>query len=353
METLKHGKNDLSGVALVGIGFMSWAVLKEDFNTALACVQGALSIQDSLDPRYDCQSQWTGHVLCLYWHLPFESCIDQALEFYGSAMRVGDIDYGSWSLYLAHCLLPYVMGRPLTTILKACPKLISSMEELGQTVEATVVKMWFQMVQNMTNSDGIVEQLEGSTFSVKRDPMLATAPNFGIVHFLEGELLFLSNIDLAAERAIRHGDKYQKLLPGIFSAMTEMFHRGVALYAAIRRHKKRKFRRGTSKIRKTVKQWIKDGNPNIEHYELLLDAEHAALKSSNYEKADRLYQASIKSAVKIGHLMHSGLCNERYSDFLSHTGSSGAAFQLSEAIRFYKQWGAVGKVDQLKLQMKS
>lgn len=101
---MKHGKNDLSGVALVGIGFMSWAVLKEDFHTALTCVQGALSIQDSLDPRYACQSRWTGHVLCLYWNLPFESCIDQALEFYGSAMKVGDIEYGSWSFALRKSL---------------------------------------------------------------------------------------------------------------------------------------------------------------------------------------------------------------------------------------------------------
>ncbi|CAJ1956541.1 unnamed protein product [Cylindrotheca closterium] len=350
--TLKHGTNDLSGVALVNIGFMSWAVLNEDFSTALMCVQKALSIQDSLEPRYEGYARWTGHILCLCWHLPFDICVAPTMELYKTALRVGDVEYGTWSLVSAYSWLPYAMGQSLTVLLKDSPQLISCFEELCQTEQASIIKMFLQMVQNLINRDGIVPELEGSTFSAKRDVMVTFGPNYGNVVFVEGELLLLSNIDLAAERALRDGDKYQKLLPGVFLGMIEMFHRGVALFAAARRHKKRKYRTNANKIRKTVKQWIKDGNPNVEHYDLLLDAEHAALSSKTYDKAHKLYQASIESAIKIGHLMHSGLCNERYADFLLHTCSDGAVHRMTEAIRFYREWGAVGKVNQLKHQIR-
>ncbi|CAJ1956545.1 unnamed protein product [Cylindrotheca closterium] len=347
--SLKHGKNDLSGIALVNIGFMSWAVLKEDFSVASSTIEKSLLIQDTLDPQYEGQARWIAYVLCLYWNRAFDNHV--ALECYKSAMRVGDTEYATYSLALAYVWLPYASGKPLATAMNECPKLILHFNELQQAEQTTSVKMYFQMMASLTKNTDVVPELEGSIFSRKRDSV-STAPLQATLHFLEGELLILSNMDLAAQRALRDGDKYQKLGPGVFLGMIEMFHRGIALFAAARRHKKRKYRTNANKIRKTVKQWIKDGNPNVEHYDLLLDAEHAALSSKTYAKAHKLYQASIESAIKIGHLMHSGLCNERYADFLLHTCSDGAVHRMTEAIRFYGEWGAVGKVNQLKHQIR-
>lgn len=39
------------------------------------------------------------------------------------------------------------------------------------------------------------------------------------------------------------------------------------------------------KVRKAVKQWIKDGTPYIEHCDLLLDAEHRALSRKKFDEA--------------------------------------------------------------------
>jgi hypothetical protein len=132
--------------------------------------------------------------------------------------------------------------------------------------------------------------------------------------------------------------------------MIETFHRGVALYIMARKTKKRKYKTHASKIRKTVKTWVKAGNPNVEHYDLLLDAEHAALNKSSYDCAEKLYLEAIELASRMGYLHHAGLFNERFADFLHHKrrDAEKSVHFLNEAIRFFEQWGATKKVKMLK-----
>ena len=133
-----------------------------------------------------------------------------------------------------------------------------------------------------------------------------------------------------------------------------------------RKTKKRKYKRRAGKIRKQVKQWARYGSPDLEQCDLLLDAEHTALKVKRHESehdvkstkmyraADELYQKAIDSASKLGHLQHTAICNERYADFLLHYGwdKLGSNRRLAESIRLYDEWGAVGKVTKLKLKLK-
>ena len=132
-----------------------------------------------------------------------------------------------------------------------------------------------------------------------------------------------------------------------------------------RKTKKRKYKRRADEIRKQVKQWARYGSPNLEQCDLLLDAEHTALRVKRHDSendvkntkmylaADELYQKAIDSASKLGHLQHTAICNERYADFLFHCGwdKSGSRLKLTESIRLYDEWGAVGKVKELKLKL--
>ena len=192
----------------------------------------------------------------------------------------------------------------------------------------------------------------GPVFEKEKD-VVNTSIHLAFKHFLRGELLFLTNFELAAERAIKYGDLFFQLCPAVFIGTVETFHRGVALYDMARKHRKRKFKSRAKKIRQLIKQWVKDGNPNIEHYDLLLDAENASLSKAKFDVAGQLYLKAINSAAQLGHLQHSGLCHERFADFLlhAHSGEKAYSFQMSEAIRCYVEWGAMGKVHRLKMQL--
>lgn len=77
---------------------------------------------------------------------------------------------------------------------------------------------------NMTTGSSKVTDFQGSEYDSK-EPTRKAAAAVGDAHFLEGELLIVSSFEAAAERAIKHGDKFQKLCLGLVWNTVEMFHR--------------------------------------------------------------------------------------------------------------------------------
>ena len=210
------------------------------------------------------------------------------------------------------------------------------------------LKIVWQMMVNLTSRYSNAHKLEGHTFSRNEvDDWERIGGNF--VHFAEGELLTFLKPEEAADRAIAVGNKFSNLAPSLCLVMIETFHRGVALYIMARKTKKRKYKSHASKIRKTIKKWLRAGNPNVEHYSLLLDAEHAALGRA-FASAEKLYAEAIVLASRMEYLHHAALFNERYADFLlnERKDPERASYYLDEAIRLYEQWGATRKIKMLQ-----
>ena len=84
----------------------------------------------------------------------------------------------------------------------------------------------------------------------------------------------------------------------------------------------------------------------------MLQAEYAAL-SKKYEKADDLYKQAISHAVRNDHLHHAALFHERFAEYrleLRNDRKDGK-YHLEKAIRYYTEWGAVGKAEHLKADL--
>eukprot|EP00980_Cylindrotheca_fusiformis_P012096 scaffold2923_cov121-Cylindrotheca_fusiformis.AAC.6 len=162
----------------------------------------------------------------------------------------------------------------------------------------------------------------------------------------------LYDIEAAAKRAIKDGDKFAKLAAGFFQNMLETFHRAVALFAMARCTRKRKYRSQADKLASRIAGWVRSGNPNIRHYQASMKAEQAAL-SKKYDLAEENYKNVIVLAAKTGHMHHAALINERYAEFLGEESSDEeeSKHRFGEAIRFYEEWEAFGKVEMLKNQL--
>ncbi|CAJ1932398.1 unnamed protein product [Cylindrotheca closterium] len=351
LNTLKFGGSHLSGFGLVIAGVLARVLLKEDFSTALAFTESALSIQKSIGTFNEGRTTWNAYALCLSWSTTFEKCRPKLKEAQIYCMRDGDTEHAMWSLS-GEAWLSYMMGKPLPRLQRDCAVIVAHIEEHRQPEVAAFVKMIWQTAIKLTTCQGRFLELDGSVYSKKEYPK-AASPHLGAAHFMEGELIFFSSFLTAAERAIEYGDLHEKLSPAIFTGMLEKFHRGVALYAMTRQLRKRRYRKRAYKIRKVIKQWVEDGNPNVIHYDLLLDAEHASLHKKTYDEADEFYQKAIKAATELNHPMHQGLFHERYADFLLRIqwNKDGAIHHFSKSIQYYDEWGAVGKVQQLKQEM--
>jgi len=245
--------------------------------------------------------------------------------------------------------LPYQVGKKLSLVETKCASSLSQIEDLKQEESAQFFRMFWQMLLNLMGKSNETRRLKGHVFDC--DEFVCTSPlkEVTVNYHKMNLLVFFGDFEEAANLAIRTGENYKKTCKSIFECMIETFHRGVALYAMARKTRKRKYRSRANKIRKTMKMWMENGNPNVNHYFSLLTAEQAAL-DKDYVTTEARYRESIVLAARTGHLQDAALANERYADFLftDLSDTAGAKYRIEEATRLYRDWGAMAKVEILE-----
>ena len=84
----------------------------------------------------------------------------------------------------------------------------------------------------------------------------------------------------------------------------------------------------------------------------MLCAEKAVLEKK-YTVAAQLYKEAITLAACSGHLHHTDLFNERYGEYQLevHSDMENHRFYTQQAIRYYTEWGAVGKAEDLRAKL--
>eukprot|EP00980_Cylindrotheca_fusiformis_P012099 scaffold2923_cov121-Cylindrotheca_fusiformis.AAC.9 len=350
--TLKYGVCDISAPGFAGLGVMV-ILVQQDYKTAAFFADVGLAVQEATRASREAETIYVAQAFCLAWSRPLQQSLTPTADGYASGMRSGDTVFAMWNLITHHVWLPYTMGKRLGPILEQCSKLLSQMEEVSQPEQAICLTMFWQMMLNLATVPATedLHRLEGDIFSA--ESFTGTeAVHRGMVHMLQGELLVFYDIEAAAKRAIKDGDKFAKLAAGFFQNMLETYHRAIALFVMARRTRKRKYRFHADKLANRIAGWVRSGNPNVRHYHAAMKAEQAAL-NKKYDLAEQNYKNAIVLAAKTGHMHHAALINERYAEFLREERSDEeeSKHRFGEAIRFYEEWGAFGKVEMLKNQL--
>ena len=349
--TLKHGVCSVSGQAYATLGLMTTAVLG-DFGTGSFFAETSLLIQQTVGTEYtEAITNFVSYYGPLPWTNPIQSSTLPFMEGYVSGMRSGNVEYAMWNALHSLVVTPYQMGKPLAAIEAECIRIISQADDLKQLDHATSTKMYRQMFLNLMGKSTDPIKLKGDAFDV--DVYEPTSPLLkGVIEYTMAELLvYFGEWEQAAELALSKG--FIGASPGSVGFMFQTCRRGVAMYAMAHRTKKRLYKKHADKIRKTIEQWMKKGNPNVQHYHSLLSAEHAALHGKIFN-AETLYKGAIQLAARAGYLNDAALFNERYADFLLRSSPNSAIsedeanYRIEQAIHFYNEWGAKAKVEILE-----
>jgi len=108
---------------------------------------------------------------------------------------------------------------------------------------------------------------------------------------------------------------------------------------------------------RTIRKWVKRGNPNVVHSLHLLEAELASL-NGKHTKAEQHFKYAIDTAEKNGFLQDQALSNEMASSYYKRRGDepirkrppsagSNRDYHLKQAIECYSRWGATAKAREL------
>ena len=267
---------------------------------------------------------------------------------YKSGMLSGNVEYALWCKSVQFTL--FAWGRPFEEVmLTFCPDLASQCDELKQENHGISTRMYWQVMLNLSGRSRNTVEIKGEVFDPKINGSIPR------VYIMYMELLLrviFGEWALALEKALEMGDKFERECPSHQEGMLVVFLRGLAFYKAARRH--RKYRGYAKKAHAKIQGWVQNGNPNVRHFCFFLDAESAAL-SGNSRNASTLYNESISLAARTGMLHMAALTNECFAELLrKDLKEDDARYRIEEALRFYKLWGAHGKVNALmKANVKS
>ncbi|CAJ1932229.1 unnamed protein product [Cylindrotheca closterium] len=348
--TLKYGVSQYAGASFATMGAATM-LFHQDYEATQRFMELALTIQN-INGRIG--KSKTAHIANMFgfaWTNGYNAIGESLANGYITGMQVGETEHSMWDLLQHRVVLPFYLGRPLDQILTDCSKVLVKMQEVAQKTQEFALRCYYQTILNLADpSSAHMEKLEGKILdrSIHRSE---EAAYLACIHIVEGDLLlFFSDFEVAAKRAVEKGELLEKLNPAMCIIMSETFHRAVALYAAARRTKQKRFKNGANKLRKRIIEWEKKGNPNCMHFVPLLDAEFAAL-NSKVRIAKAKYVEAIAIAKEHGFVQYEALFNERYADYLSEDLSlpDKAELHQKEAIRAYSEWGAHAKVAQLRM----
>jgi len=346
--TLEHGVSMLAGPAYAHLGLVTVALFN-DYQTAAFFAETALAIQETdKGDHFEANTLFSCYNYVLPWTKPLETCFAPFANAYTSGMRTGNSEYAMWASIMRRIFLSFHLGKPLGKILAKCETCAAQTEELKQHDQDTFLRMFWQVILNLTGVSNSTKTLHGEAYNsvkfVRKTPLHDSLYNLAKLELL----LFFGDYEGAAQLSIECDESFSKSFPGFFLCMIETFHRGIALYAMARKTKQGKYKRRARQILRTIGMWRDKGNPNVDHYWIFLKAEDEALRR-NYEIAKKYYVESIRLAARNGHLHHAALINERYGDFVKEelNDDEEYKYRMHEAIRFYREWGASAKVDLL------
>ena len=155
---------------------------------------------------------------------------------------------------------------------------------------------------------------------------------------------YLGNHLEQANMALKYGVKYlDTFLLGSLFIVVDAYMKSLSLFAAYGQTRKRKYLRLGRAFRSRIKGWVREKNPNVQHYILLVDAE--LLASKKKMSAVKKFEEGILLAARAGYQNDAALGNERLGAFFKSMGQEeDARYRFDQASKYYENWGAHAKL---------
>ena len=352
--TLKYGISEASSPAFAMIGVIMAGSLN-DLKGARIYAEYALGMLEKLGTkRYESRTMFIVFASCLHWTNPLQDMLNPLLRAYESGMQVGDTEHAVWAIYF-YILYSFFAGRSLEAIERDFRIYSVQMKELNREPTVFQCQMCWQLVLNLAGKSDNTTLLTGEAMDEATAQKDAQETPLALSAFQSFQMLahsYFGDYEFCANYALVNGDSIKDRQVGNACVAVDACHRGLALLAMARKTKSRKYVKAAVKgPMAQIKNWLKQGNPYVNHWSSLLDAELAALNGRK-QTAKKRYERAVVLAAGGGFMQDAAIASERYGRFLIETegpsGGNEATFRLKEAAKFYSEWGAHARLRVLR-----
>ncbi|CAB9518662.1 Transcriptional regulator [Seminavis robusta] len=163
---------------------------------------------------------------------------------------------------------------------------------------------------------------------------------------------YMGDFQVVAGISLVHSNSLDKVYIGTPYQMVDRFLRGLSCLVVARRSGARSLLLEGKRMLAMIKRWVKQGCPNVRHYEAIMSAELSAIKKRKRKKVMEKYQRAVDLALECGCVQDGALFYECWG--LYALESLGAKLEavgyIQQSIRLFTSWGAQGKVQKMRLQ---
>jgi tetratricopeptide (TPR) repeat protein len=254
---------------------------------------------------------------------------------------------------LHYIIFKFMSGSALQTLTEELSQYTRQMKALDRQMTYKLSRTLLQVLMNLSGLDNEESSTcitgealpEEGRDEADNEPLLWAA----IITF--GGILqtFFGDHVAAADDMVKYG---ANCVTTIFvaspTAVLDTYLKCVSCFAAARQTGHKKYITVGKKLRSKIKAWSKAGNPNVRHYECLVNAELMACEGK-HDKAIKLYEEAIKISARCGCQQDAALACERLGDLYLNVLKSedDASFRLGLARTYWLGWGAKAKVSQM------
>lgn len=255
---------------------------------------------------------------------------------------------------LNYMLFQFISGISLQTLEADLSLYSQQMKELKRGPNLKSTKAMHQTVLNLMgrNNHDRPTDFIGDGMS-KEDYELSCIEPFwetGVYVFQGVLLAFFGEHARNADAMVRKGhDVVAKSHVGASAIMQDYYLKGVSCFTMARQTGKKKYSKLGNICRAKIKRWLESGNPNVTHYDSVLDAEYMAFKGQNFS-AIKHYEAAILLSGRGGYQQDAAFASERLGEFQIEVmkDEEEGKYRIGEAIKYWRAWGSMAKVEHLE-----
>ena len=350
--TLKYGDNAYAPLAFAQTALLLVGLFN-DLEKATQYGDHAIQLLAKSDTKaLAARTTFFVHSFIFPWTKPLREMFNPLMEAYEMGLRSGDTANTGWSA-VNWLQLKLYAGTSLAALLVDFEIFSAQMKVMKIKLAYTFMQPVHQAVRNLAGRENVSDptSLVGDALS---DDELGECLNNPFVKpsICIHQCLLLTYFG----EHEKHARLFSGMGPNYISDalmaapenMINTFLNGLSCFAAAHDTGDKQFTRLGKICRTRIKKWANMGNPNVKHYDFLLDAEYYALQKKNSIALGR-YHAAIVSAVDGGFIQDAALASERLAEFHIHVQGDvdEARNRILQSAEYWQAWGALGKVRHL------
>ncbi len=353
-SSLKHG---LAPVTVHGYAvFASILCMMGNISSGYRFAKLVEKMSEKIDvAEFEPKIEFTLISFALHWKEHLQEATPRLLRIYQQAQENGDAQFLCYAL-MKHCSRLFYVNENLSQAEQIVHKNIKIIERFDHKTALYMARLVQQVMLNLLGKNNDPTLLVGANYDeTKMAAIHREANDRTSIPTQCFYKMFLNLLFYNYSQAVVNGEKAMEEFSGLSGTNTVpdvYFFYSMALisvYSKCSSRVKHHYKKIIYKNRKKLKNWNRHAPMNQSHKFNLLEAELANIIKEDNNRATRFYDKAIHQAKQNGFVFYMAFGNELAAKFyLSKEQTDTAALYMFRACEYYRQWGAIAKVDHLE-----